>query len=332
MRLGRFFVFLLITVFLAVFLLPLIGRQCISPQVLLFCPNESNATDLVARDARIFWEMRFPRTILAMLTGSGLAISGLVFQALFRNPLATPYTLGVASGASFGATLFVLYLPFFPFTLLNQSGCAMLGAFLAIGIVYLLARAKDTSSERMLLAGVAVNFFFASLILFLQYIADPAQTYRMLRFTMGGFEGSSLEFWPMFRLAAIILGSSLFVLFLSRELNIIMTGNDRAIALGIDMQRLRSILFLLTSLLVGSIVAIAGPIGFVGLMVPHLCRLIVGPDHRRLIPVTILFGALFLAVCDTIAKSILTVGVLPVGIITSLLGGPFFLWLLLRNK
>ncbi len=317
----------------SLFVLPMMGRNWIGPGI-LFAEAGENGNALLLQEQRIYWEMRFPRTVLAMLTGSGLALAGMVFQALFRNPLATPYTLGIASGASFGASVFLLYSPWVPalFFGMGQSIYALGGALLATWIVYLLSRSKDVSSERMLLAGVAVNFFFASLVLFLQYLADPAQTFRMLRYTMGGFEGTDMGGGTIQRLGLIVLISCGLLFFLSRELNVIVTGNDRATALGIDVQRFRTVLFVLTSLLVGMIVAVSGPIGFVGLMVPHLCRLLIGPDHRRLVPATILFGAFFLAACDTLARSVLTVGVLPTGIVTSLLGGPFFLWLLIRSE
>lgn len=288
--------------------------------------------------AQIYW-MRFSRTLLAVIAGSGLAISGLVFQALFRNPLATPYTLGIASGAAFGASAAIQLTHLFRKTALFGlfflgipviSWSAFAGAILAMVIVFSLARPKDASSDRMLLAGVAVNFFFSSLILLLQYIAQPHDVVQMLRWSMGGVNDASWRDIGQLAPLVIVAGGILF--FLSRELNIIVTGQEHAMALGINVYRLRTGLFLLFSLLVAAIVAVTGPIGFVGLMVPHIARLFVGPDHRWLVPTTLFCGGLFLAICDSLARTLMSPAELPVGVLTSLLGGPFFLFLLLRNE
>ena len=309
----------------ALFVLPmLLGKTLISPYALF---------DAGSSDHRIYWEYRFPRTVFAMLTGAGLSVCGMVFQALFRNPLASPYTLGVASGASFGVAFFTLFAGQIAATFLGQPSSvwfAFAGAVLAMSVVYFLSLSRDCSSEKMLLAGVAVNFFFSSMILFLQYVSDPSQTFRMLRYTMGGFD--SAPSGMILQIAPTILIGSFVILLLGRPLNAITTGNDRAIALGVDVRKFRTFLFFLTSILIGTMVAVAGPIGFVGIMVPHICRFLTGPDHRVLGPATLLFGAVFLAVCDTVACSILEVGNMPVGIITSMLGGPFFLFLLLRKN
>ncbi len=290
---------------------------------------------------KIYWSFRFPRTLLAGLAGGGLALAGLVFQALFRNPLATPYTLGIASGASFGAALCLqsavylglpvaggVFIGFLGIPLLSWGAFA--GAFLAMLIVYGLSQSRDSSSEQMLLAGVAVNFFFAGLIVLLQYVSAPHDALQMLRWTMGGVQDAMNI--DNQRLAPIVFTAAVILFFFSRELNVITTGRERALSLGVDVDRFRNILFVLTSLLVGAIVSVTGPIGFVGLMVPHLCRLVVGPHHQRLIPATVLFGGLFLAVCDTLGRCLFHPGSLPVGIVTGLLGGPFFLWLLLRRS
>ncbi len=319
-RIG--FAILVLSVVAAIIVLPLVGPTWISPPVL--------GTDIASQQ---IYSIRFPRTLLAAVAGAGLALAGLVFQAMFRNPLATPYTLGVASGASFGAALyyqFGLRTAFFFLGVPGISWAAFGGAAIAMSVVFALARMKDTSSEQMLLAGVAVNFFFASLILLLQYVSEPHDTLQMLRWTMGGVAYARLD--DVYRLTPIVLGICLVLYILSRELNVIVTGRERALALGVDVERLRTILFFLTSFGVAAIVAVAGPIGFVGLMVPHIARMIVGPDHRRLVPTTFFGGALFLVLADTLARSVIPRSELPVGIVTSLLGGPFFLWLLLRNE
>ena len=288
-----------------------------------------------APGSEIYW-YRFHRTVLALIAGGGLALAGLVFQAMFRNPLATPYTLGVASGSAFGAALCLqttirLGLPGAFFAIPTVSFGAFLGAFLAMGIVLALSRRRDTTSEQMLLAGVAVNFFFSSLIVLLQYLSAPHDAFQILRWTMGGVQNAT-EAADWLRLLPIVLLLMVFLASQSRTMNVFVTGSDRAKSLGINVERFRTILFIMTSLIVGAIVSVVGPIGFVGLLVPHVARLAVGPDHRLLILSTGFLGAVFLAVCDTLGRWGSLHGEFPVGIITSLLGGPFFLWLLLRRK
>jgi len=283
----------------------------------------------------IYW-LRFHRTALALIAGSGLALAGLVFQAMFRNPLATPYTLGVASGAAFGAALCLqttirLGLPSLIFAIPTVSLGAFLGAFLAMGIVLGLSRRRDTTSEQMLLAGVAVNFFFSSLIVLLQYLSAPHDAFQILRWTMGGVQNATVAS-DWLRLLPIVVLMMVFLASQSRTMNVFVTGNDRAKSLGVNVERFRAVLFIGTSLVVGFIVSATGPIGFVGLLVPHVARLLVGPDHRLLILSTGFMGAIFLACCDTLGRLISHPAEFPVGIITALLGGPFFLWLLLRRK
>ena len=308
---------LLLILVIAGLLLPCVGRTFYLP------------------GSEIYW-LRFHRTALALIAGGGLALAGLVFQAMFRNPLATPYTLGVASGAAFGAavclqTTFRLGLPSLIGIIPTVSLGAFLGASLAMGVVLALSRYRDTSTEQMLLAGVAVNFFFSSLIILLQYLSAPHDAFQILRWTMGGVQDAT-AFADWIRLLPIVLILMLFLVFQSRTMNVFVTGNDRAKSLGVNVGQFQTVLFIATSLVVGAIVSVTGPIGFVGLLVPHVTRLLVGPDHRLLIVSTFFLGAVFLAVCDTTGRWISHPAEFPVGIITSLLGGPFFLWLLLRKK
>jgi iron complex transport system permease protein len=318
----RFLFFLFALILFAVgalFLLPLVGA-------------------FPSQEVAVYWQFRFQRTLLAMLAGGGLALSGLVFQAMFRNPLATPYTLGIASGASFGASLFLqsgIKLGFAAasttfLTIPLVSWGAFTGALLAMIFVFALSRFRDASSEQMLLAGVAVNFFFASLIVLLQYLSAPHDAVQMLRWTMGGVQNAVWR--DNLQLAPAVLGAGILLSSFSRELNIIAMGNERAAALGVNVELFRAVLFVSTSLLVGAIVSVTGPIAFVGLMIPHITRMLVGASHQRLIPATFFFGAVFLAVCDTAGRTMFFPSQLPVGIITGLLGGPFFLWLLLRPR
>jgi len=318
--------------FPAVRLLPLfLLLILVTAGILLPCVGQT----FYAPGTEIYW-LRFHRTALALVAGSGLALAGLVFQAMFRNPLATPYTLGVASGAAFGAALCLqttirFGLPAAVGVMPTVSLGAFLGASLAMGIVLGLSRRRDTTTEQMLLAGVAVNFFFSSLIILIQYLSAPHDAFQILRWTMGGVQDATFTA-DWLRLTPIVLLFMIFLMVQSRTMNVFVTGNDRAKSLGVNVERFRWVLFIVTSLVVGVIVSVTGPIGFVGLLIPHVARLLVGPDHRALVISTAFLGAVFLALCDTLGRWIAHPAEFPVGIITSLLGGPFFLWLLLKRK
>jgi iron complex transport system permease protein len=282
-------------------------------------------------DADIIWKIRLPRVLVAFLAGAALALSGLAFQTLFRSPLAEPFTLGVASGASLGA---VLYLRLGPaFSLAGLSGVSLFafgGAILSIFLVYGLTRlAKGFVIGTMLLSGIAISFFFSSLILFMQYMSDFARSAHMMRWLMGGLEVAGFE--SVFNMAPFVIVGSVVMLLLTHELNLLAVDEEIAISRGVDAVKIRKVLFLCSSVMVGSVVALCGPIGFVGIMVPHMCRLLIGADHRYLTPAALLLGGAFLVLCDTVARTIIAPAEIPVGIITSLLGGPFFVWLLLGH-
>lgn len=208
---------------------------------------------------------------------------------------------------------------------------ALLGALLAIFLVYGLTRfRRDFSTMTLLLAGVAVSFCFSSLLLFLQYLSDFTQSFRILRWLMGGLD--VVGFDAALNLLPSVLVGSVILLWLSQDLNLILAGEEVAVSRGVALQRTRKILFFACSLMVGAVVAACGPIGFVGMMAPHLCRLLIGPNHQVLLPATFLFGGTFLTLCDTLARTLIAPAEIPVGILTALLGGPFFLWLLVGRK
>lgn len=282
-------------------------------------------------DSDIFWRIRVPRVCFSFLAGAGLAISGMVFQAMFRNPLATPFTLGVASGASFGATLYIrLGMIFSVAGISGITFSAFGGALFSVVFLYVLTRLKGGfSTATLLLAGVAMSFFFSSFILFTQYMSDFTSSFRIIRWLMGSLE--VVGFASVRDVLPFVVVGTLMVFYLAHDLNILMVGEDISESRGVDVARTKRVLFFATSLMVGGIVAICGPIGFVGMMVPHICRLLIGADHRYLAPATFLFGGMFLTVCDTVARTLIAPAEMPVGIITALLGGPFFIWLLLRN-
>jgi iron complex transport system permease protein len=283
-------------------------------------------------EAQVLRELRIPRIIAAFVAGAVLALSGMAFQALFRNPLATPFTLGVSSGASFGAALALqLGLHGVWLGISGPAAASFAGALLSTGLVYGLTYLRGGfSTATLLLAGVAVSFFFSSLILFVQYTADVYNAFRMLRWVMGGL--SVVDYDSIWSMLPFALSGGLLLWLARHELNLLLLGDDLAISRGVEVSKVKLVLFFTVSLMVGGVVAVCGPIGFVGMMVPHMCRLMVGHDHRALVPASALFGGAFLVACDVVARIILAPAELPVGVITALLGGPFFLWLLLSAR
>ena len=279
----------------------------------------------------ILLKFRIPRVLTAFLAGIALASSGMIFQALFRNPLATPFTLGVSGGAALGAALWMRFgTSLLLFGISGTSIAGFIGALGAVALVYGLARIKSGfSSATLLLAGVAVNLFFSSLILLMQYFSDPGETFRMIRWLMGGF--SVVGFTTPVNLTVFTLIGLLIAALLTREMNLLLTGEELAGARGVNVEHTKKLLFLSASLMTGAAVAFCGPVAFVGLMVPHICRQLFGSDHRKLFPAVILFGGAFMVICDGLARTLIAPVEMPAGLITSLLGGPFFIWLLLRK-
>jgi iron complex transport system permease protein len=284
-------------------------------------------------DAQIFFIARLPRTLAGALVGSMLASAGVVFQGLLRNPLATPFTLGVSAGAALGAMLAITFSWSFAWAGLSAAAAAsFLGSLAAVGIVYALARARHhgLSTNVLLLAGVTMNAFFSALILFVQYFADFSQTYRILRWLMGDLDISSYQ--PVVTALPFFVLSFASFVWLARPLNLLSLGDESAGTRGLNVTAAQRTAFVSASLATGAAVSVGGPVGFIGIVVPHLVRLIVGPDHRLVLPASALFGAAFLVGCDVLARTVMSPIELPVGVITALIGGPFFLWLLVRKR
>jgi iron complex transport system permease protein len=283
-------------------------------------------------DAQIFFVARLPRTLAGALVGSMLASAGVVFQGLLRNPLASPFTLGVSAGAALGAMLAITFGWSFAWAGIPAAPAAsFIGSLAAVVIVYALARARHSglSTNVLLLAGVTMNAFFSALILFVQYFADFAQTYRILRWLMGDLDVSSYE--PILTALPLVVVSFAIFAWLARPLNLLSLGPESAGTHGLDVTRAQRAAFLSASLATGAAVSVGGPVGFVGIIIPHLVRLLVGSDHRLVLPASALFGAAFLIACDVLARTVTAPVELPVGVITALIGGPFFLWLLVRR-
>jgi iron complex transport system permease protein len=299
-------------------------------------------TDALRGDDRIAAEIirqRWPQVLLAALVGAVLAVAGMLFQALLRNPLASPFTLGVAGGGALGAFLVLRFGSAawvggsVTLSLASaKAGGAFIGVLVTVALVFVLARAAGgVQTVTLLLAGVTLNFICAAGVMLLQLLSDFAQTMRMVRWSMGGFEYAADQLGLTAGLIAVGMAITLPAL---RHLDVLSVGDTEARLLGVPLGRVRAQILLGTAIMVGACLAAAGPIGFVGLIVPHTCRLLVGPSHRRLLPATALGGAALLVFADAVGRGLPFhlkgyTGEIPVGVLTAALGGPFFLMLLL---
>lgn len=272
------------------------------------------------------WQFRVPRSLLAALSGAGLALAGAMMQAVVRNPLAEPYILGVSSGASVGAVL-VIVSGGATFLGLTMSGAAFVGAMVACILVAMLARIRgELSPTRMILAGVALGALLSAVTSYLTLTTDAQNVVSVMFFLLGSVSAADMS---SLLIPAVALAIACIAVFgLSRSMNALLAGDESAMAVGVRTTRLRGLLLVLASLLTGAIVAVSGGIGFVGLVVPHMARLLVGSDHRRMLPITVLGGALFLMVADLLARTVAMPTEIPLGILTAFVGAPFFLWLM----
>lgn len=307
-----------------VVLFSFLGNPVISPR------------DLWGRDkdevlSNIFFYARLPRILLAVLVGAGLSTSGVAFQSLLRNSLADPYILGVAGGAALGGILtLVLGFPFQVVTIM-----AFLSAIASLFMIYSIAQVKGhLPAHTLLLTGVIFNAFSFALILLINSVVQMGQMHQILYILMGSLEAQTYE--ALVWVGSLTLAGFLLVFFNAAKMNLVALGEESATQLGLNVERYRKVIFFGASLMVGACVSVAGLIGFVGLFVPHIMRLLLGTDHRLLVPASALGGALFLIFCDFVARTLFSAGglqtQLPVGVITALIGGPFFVYLLRRGR
>jgi iron complex transport system permease protein len=270
--------------------------------------------------------------LLGLLAGGGLAVAGAVFQALLRNPLATPHTLGVSSAAALGAVVAIcLGLPGpsgGPFTAVQFF--ALAGGLLDVGLIYLLARRKEVFSPlKLLLAGVTMGLICSAIIMFVRFLSDPMKLVVVDRWLMGGLDVHG--FRSLAAVLPIVLPALAVLLTEANTMNQLSMGEEMAAGRGVDVAAVQKEAFIAGSILTAAIVSVAGPIGFVGLIVPHLLRSLFGPDHRLLLFLCFFGGGVFLAAADAVARSVVAPSELPVGVLTAMLGGPFFLVLLMRR-
>ncbi|MBY7024286.1 MULTISPECIES: iron ABC transporter permease [Clostridium] len=281
----------------------------------------------------IIWEIRFPRVLLGAICGAGLAICGVLMQCVTKNPIAEPYILGISSGASCGA-VFVIVLGGMSSIGINSVGAgAFVGSLISGILVFAIGTqmGKTTSTTRLVLSGMAISTIFSALTNLLIYSAENSnQAKSALFWTVGSLGGAKWEvlLFPFIILVVVMIGA----LVMSKSLDILLLGDDSAIILGINIKLIKSIILILATLLTSALVSITGAIGFIGLVVPHICRTITGSDHKKLIALSSLIGAIFLIASDIIARGLFPPIEIPIGIITSLVGGPFFLYLISKKN
>lgn len=327
-KLGVRLTLALVVLAVVMFVCSLMGTESISLKAVLAQVGEQEA---INPDYEIFVQVRLPRIILACIVGAALACSGVVFQALLRNPLADPYILGISSGAGLGTIIAVI--SGFSWTLWGRSPIAVFafaGAMGTVWLVWFIGRVTGKSHVTgLLLAGVVVNAFFSAVIMFLTSIAKSQQMQTTIFWLMGNM---TEEDFRVLWLGAGCVAAGMFALFyISPQLNAISFGEDDARSMGVNTARTRTIAFAVAALITAVAVSLSGLVGFVGLVVPHAVRLVFGPDHRQLLPLSGIVGAIFLVAADTLARIVVAPAQLPVGVVTAIVGGPFFLVLLVKH-
>ncbi|MBQ0016185.1 MAG: iron ABC transporter permease [Bacteroidales bacterium] len=276
----------------------------------------------------ILWQLRMPRIVLSFVVGSVLAICGATYQSLFRNPLTDPYLLGVSSGASLGAAIAIvcgleLYL-------YGVGLCAFVAAIITVIIICgIAARRGRIHTTTLLLAGVSITLLSCAVVSFLM-VMNNDKLDRIVFWTMGSF--STASWLDVLFVAPPAIVGSIVLCFFARQLNMLLLGSESAMSMGVNVERTKKILLVITTIMVAFAVSVSGVIGFVGLIVPHAVRLLIGTDNRRLLPASALIGGLFLLICDTLARTLFQPSELPVGSLTALIGAPIFIYLICRKS
>ncbi len=285
-----------------------------------------NIFDPTKMDYQIFWDLRFPRVVLAFLVGGILSLSGLVFQTIFRNPMGTPFTLGVASGATLFTAIGIL-LGFSTFI----ASFAFAGSLLTIVLLFALGkRFGGNQTSSLLLVGIALSFFYSASLMILFFISNLEESYEIVRFTMGSLD--IVGFTNIWLILIASLALLLVVLRYKKEFHLLLTSYEFAILKGVNVKKINYILLFTVSVAVGICVSIAGPIGFVGLIVPHIIKIIYQKTAHQLILPIFFYGGIFLVICDFIARNLGSSSDIPIGVVTSFLGAPFFIYLIIKRK
>lgn len=320
------FIFLTLLLFFTFFFSLMFGGKKVLPQEILNILTHQQSDEILNT---IIWRIRLPRIILSLIIGAGLASCGCVFQGILRNPLAEPYTLGISGGAALG----VVIANFFPNILIGYYWlplCSFLGALGSVFLVYLVASSKKFSPTGLILGGVILSFLFSSIVLFLFSLFRADRFHNVILWLMGDLSSAEPEIIKAVTLITIVGFSLLFVF--ARELNILSLGEEKATSLGLETELMKKLFFVIASLIIGACVSAAGIVGFVGLIIPHFFRWIIGPNQRVLLPASFMGGAIFLGLADTFARTIIYPIELPVGVISGIVGGLFFIIFFLKSK
>ena len=279
----------------------------------------------------IILKIRLPRVLLGVLVGASLSSAGVAFQGMFKNPMADPYVIGISSGAALGAAIAIvtgMNIHFLGISSISFS--AFIGALVSVFLVYFISRVKNkVPVTTLLLSGIAIGQFFTSIMSFLMVIYSK-DVQKIIFWTLGSLAGKGWE--PLIKISIPTILSIIVLNFFARDLNIMLTGEDSAQNLGVEVERIKIYILIICAFMTAMAVSVSGIIGFVGLIIPHIVRLIVGPDHRILLPSAALIGGIFMIFSDTIARTVISPVEVPVGIITALFGGPFFIYLLRKKK
>jgi len=292
-----------------------------------FFPGHFATTDFIDT---IVWQLRLHRVLMGIFAGMGLAVAGSAMQGILKNPLASPFTLGIASAATFGASLAIILGAGFVSGQYLIVGNAFVFTMLASLTVYGLAKYKGITPETMILAGIAIMYLFSAMTSFLQYVGESEEVQEVVFWMMGSLGRSSWDKVGIIALVTVIC--TLVLMYFSWDINALGAGDETAKSLGVNVELVRIMCMMLASLITASVICFTGTIGFIGLVAPHITRMVVGGDHRFLLPASGLVGALILLGADTVARTILAPVILPVGIMTSFLGVPFFIYLFLKRR
>lgn len=277
----------------------------------------------------IVWKLRAPRVITGVLAGASLSLVGILMQCLTKNPLASPYILGISAGASTGAVGAILF--FGGSLLIVSSGAFIMGTLTSVIVFYFAGRGGDFSSTKLVLIGVAISSLFSGITTLMISLAPHSEKIQGALFWLSGsLSGSNWSYIPLMSIALLL--SVFFSFFYYRELNILTTGDENALTLGVDIEKLRLVIIIISTLLTGIVVSNTGVIGFVGLVIPHITRGIVGGNHKKVIPIALVLGGIFLVITDIFTRVLFTSQEIPIGVITSIMGAPFFLHMLKSKK
>lgn len=296
-----------------------------------FIRNYIDASHIASSQVSIIWNVRLPRVMLGVFIGAGLSMAGTAFQGMFKNPMADPYVIGISSGAALGATIaIILKLEGSYFGISPISVFAFIGALTAVFLVYEIARIKNQIPvTTLLISGVAIGQLFTAIMSFLMVIFSKDMS-KIIYWSLGSLAGKGWS--PVLGIMLPMITSMILLNIFARDLNVMLTGEESAKSLGVNVERTKIYVLLLGTFMTSVAVSVSGIIGFVGLIIPHIVRLIIGPDHRILLPASALVGGIFMIASDAIARTVISPIEVPVGIVTAMFGGPFFIYLLVKAK